>query len=109
MAVEPGLRERDTRALSCRNSFTNQTMAQIELYNQARRATGPEGQTCSPSSLDEKVARLDLEALGVHLTTLSAEAGRLHRRPGRRPVQARLVPLLRGRGRHRCRAGASHG
>jgi adenosylhomocysteinase len=53
------------------NSFTNQTMAQIELYTKP----GEYGQKVYvlPKHLDEKVARLHLEALGVHLTTLSAE------------------------------------
>ena len=47
-----------------------------------------------PKHLDEKVARLHLDALGVKLTTLTAGAGRLHRRAGRRPLQARPLPLL---------------
>ncbi|MGA3215029.1 MAG: adenosylhomocysteinase [Acidimicrobiales bacterium] len=53
------------------NSFTNQTMAQIELFTKP----GDYGQKVYvlPKHLDEKVARLHLEALGVHLTTLSAE------------------------------------
>jgi adenosylhomocysteinase len=53
------------------NSFTNQTMAQIELF------TKPENYERKvyvlPKYLDEKVARLHLDALGVHLTTLTAE------------------------------------
>ncbi len=53
------------------NSFTNQVMAQIELF------TKPEHYETKvyvlPKHLDEKVARLHLEALGVHLTTLTAE------------------------------------
>ena len=53
------------------NSFTNQTMAQIELF------TKPECYEPKvyvlPKHLDEKVARLHLDALGVHLTTLTAE------------------------------------
>jgi adenosylhomocysteinase len=53
------------------NSFTNQTIAQIELFTKA-------GQYDTevyvlPKHLDEKVARLHLGALGVHLTELSAE------------------------------------
>ena len=48
-----------------------------------------------PKHLDEKVARLHLDELGVKLTELTRGAGRLHRRPGRGPVQARPLPLLR--------------
>jgi len=51
------------------NSFTNQVMAQIELW------TKPEAYDKQvyvlPKHLDEKVARLHLDALGVRLTTLS--------------------------------------
>jgi adenosylhomocysteinase len=51
------------------NSFTNQTMAQIELYT---RPGGFENKVyVLPKHLDEKVARLHLDALGVHLTTLT--------------------------------------
>jgi adenosylhomocysteinase len=53
------------------NSFTNQVMAQIELF------TKPEHYETKvyvlPKHLDERVARLHLDALGVHLTTLTAE------------------------------------
>jgi adenosylhomocysteinase len=53
------------------NSFTNQVMAQIELFGN----TGEyETQVYTLSKqLDEKVARLHLDALGVKLTELSAE------------------------------------
>jgi adenosylhomocysteinase len=53
------------------NSFTNQTMAQIELYT--KRAEYDVDVHVLPKHLDEKVARLHLDALGVRLTTLSAE------------------------------------
>src|ERR1700734_190369 len=53
------------------NSFTNQTMAQIELFTKtAEYATAVH---VLPKHLDEKVARLHLDALGVKLTVLSAE------------------------------------
>jgi adenosylhomocysteinase len=53
------------------NSFTNQVMAQIELFgNRGEYAT--EVYTLS-KQLDEKVARLHLDALGVKLTELTAE------------------------------------
>jgi len=53
------------------NSFTNQVLAQIELYT--RTDDYPIGVYVLPKNLDEKVARLHLDALGVELTTLSAE------------------------------------
>jgi adenosylhomocysteinase len=51
------------------NSFTNQVIAQIELYSQPERYE--RGVYTLPKHLDEKVARLHLDALGVKLTTLS--------------------------------------
>ncbi|MET4639050.1 adenosylhomocysteinase [Mycetocola sp. 2940] len=53
------------------NSFTNQVLAQIELY--AHRENYPVGVYVLPKHLDEKVARLHLDALGVELTSLSQE------------------------------------
>jgi adenosylhomocysteinase len=53
------------------NSFTNQTMAQIELFT--KPGDYEQKVYVLPKHLDEKVARLHLEALGVHLTMLSAE------------------------------------
>jgi adenosylhomocysteinase len=53
------------------NSFTNQVIAQIELFTKS--AEYPLGVYTLPKHLDEKVARLHLDALGVRLTTLSAE------------------------------------
>jgi len=50
------------------NSFTNQTIAQVELFT--RTAEYPVGVHVLPKHLDEKVARLHLDALGVKLTTL---------------------------------------
>ena len=58
------------------------------------RATTSGGVYVLPKLLDEKVARLHLDALGVKLTELRPGAGRLHRGAGRRPVQARPLPLL---------------
>jgi adenosylhomocysteinase len=52
-------------------SFTNQVLAQIELY--VRGENYPLGVYVLPKHLDEKVARLHLDALGVKLTVLSAE------------------------------------
>jgi adenosylhomocysteinase len=53
------------------NSFTNQTIAQIELFTKNDEY---ERQVyVLPKRLDEKVARLHLDALGVKLTELSAD------------------------------------
>jgi len=53
------------------NSFTNQTIAQIELFT---KPDDYENQVyVLPKHLDEKVARLHLDALGVRLTTLTDE------------------------------------
>lgn len=51
------------------NSFTNQVLAQLEIY----ASTYPLGVHVLPKLLDEKVARLHLNALGVELTTLTQE------------------------------------
>ncbi len=53
------------------NSFTNQTIAQIELYS--KHEGYPLGVHVLPKHLDEKVARLHLDALGVSLTELTPE------------------------------------
>jgi adenosylhomocysteinase len=53
------------------NSFTNQVMAQIELFVEPEKY--PIGVYTLPKHLDEKVARLHLDALGVKLTTLTKE------------------------------------
>ena len=74
------------------NSFTNQTIAQIELFT--KNDEYEKKVYVLPKHLDEKVARLHLDALGVKLTELRARPGRLHRRAGRGPVQARPLPLL---------------
>lgn len=52
-------------------SFTNQTLAQIELYT--KKGQYPVGVYVLPKILDEKVARLHLKKLGVQLTELSDE------------------------------------
>jgi adenosylhomocysteinase len=54
-------------------SFTNQTLAQIELFSNAQ--TGKYGKQVYvlPKHLDEKVARLHLDKLGVRLTRLRDE------------------------------------
>jgi len=52
-------------------SFSNQVLAQLELYT--RREEYPVGVYTLPKTLDEKVARLHLAALGVELTELTPE------------------------------------
>jgi adenosylhomocysteinase len=51
------------------NSFSNQVLAQIELFTKPEQY--PIGVYTLPKQLDEKVARLHLDALGVRLTTLT--------------------------------------
>jgi adenosylhomocysteinase len=53
------------------NSFTNQVIAQIELFTKAQEY--PVGVHTLAKHLDEKVARLHLDALGVRLTELTKE------------------------------------
>ena len=53
------------------NSFTNQVLAQIELFN--HRDDYEIGVHVLPKHLDEKVARLHLDRIGANLTTLSKE------------------------------------
>ena len=51
------------------NSFTNQVLAQIELWNHSEKY---ENKVYTlPKYLDEKVAKLHLEKLGVELTELN--------------------------------------
>jgi adenosylhomocysteinase len=53
------------------NSFTNQTIAQVELFTKTDEYENKV--YVLPKYLDEKVARLHLGALGVKLTSLTAE------------------------------------
>jgi adenosylhomocysteinase len=57
--------------MSC--SFTNQTVAQVELWNDRFTKKYENKVYVLPKHLDEKVARLHLDKLGVKLTTLSKE------------------------------------
>ncbi|MDA0997091.1 MAG: adenosylhomocysteinase, partial [Proteobacteria bacterium] len=54
-------------------SFTNQTLAQIELWANNKDKKYKNQVYVLPKHLDEKVALLHLEKLGVQLTTLSAK------------------------------------
>ena len=53
------------------NSFTNQTLAQIELWNHGENYDNRV--YTLPKKLDEEVARLHLDKIGAHLTTLSQQ------------------------------------
>ncbi len=53
------------------NSFTNQVLAQLSLWE--NRESNTPGVSCLPKELDEEVARLHLESVGAHLTTLTQE------------------------------------
>jgi len=58
--------------MSC--SFTNQTLAQIDLWTKRDTGVYETGHVyVLPKKLDEKVARLHLKSLGVELTELSAD------------------------------------
>ena len=55
------------------SSFANQTIAQIELWTEARKGSNkyPVGVYTLPKHLDEKVARLQLKKLNAQLTELT--------------------------------------
>ena len=58
------------------NSFSNQTIAQVELFTKHEEYYDEDGNptvTTLPKQLDEKVAELHLDALGVELTELTKE------------------------------------
>jgi adenosylhomocysteinase len=54
-------------------SFTNQTVAQLELWNERNSKKYEKKVYVLPKHLDEKVARLHLDKLGARLTMLSKE------------------------------------
>lgn len=53
------------------NSFSNQVLAQLELWTTRNENRYEKDVYVLPKHLDEKVARLHLEALGAELTLLS--------------------------------------
>ena len=57
--------------MSC--SFTNQTLAQIELWTNRKTAKYEKKVYLLPKELDEKVARLHLKSIGAKLTVLTKE------------------------------------
>jgi adenosylhomocysteinase len=68
------------------NSFTNQVLAQIELFTKPGQY--PVGVYTLPKALDEKVARLHLSALGVKLTTLTEKQASYLGIPAEGPYKA---------------------
>jgi adenosylhomocysteinase len=56
------------------NSFTNQVLAQIELFAHGKQYE--HRVYVLPKALDEKVARLHLDRIGAKLTTMTAEQER---------------------------------
>ncbi len=67
------------------NSFTNQVMAQIELWTRGDKYKNEV--YVLPKHLDEKVARLHLEKLGAQPDRALSRAGTVYRGRGRRPIQ----------------------
>ena len=91
------------------NSFTNQVLAQIELFEHGAKY---EKQVyVLPKQLDEKVARLHLERIGAKLTKLTpsrppTSGSRSTGRSSRTTTSTRASPLYgRGSGRPRAAAG----
>ena len=67
-------------------SFTNQVLAQIELWTNHGKYENKV--YVLPKHLDEKVAALHLDKLGVKLTKLTTKQAEVSRRRPGRPVQA---------------------
>ena len=75
-------------------SFTNQTLAQLELWTKRETGEYENKVYVLPKRLDEEVARLHLEKLGVKLTTLSQEQADYIGVPVEGTLQVRSLPLL---------------
>jgi len=77
------------------SSFTNQTLAQIELWTERDSNKYERGHVYTlPKVLDEKVARLHLDALGVELTKLSEEQAEYINVPQNGPFKTSLLSIL---------------
>ena len=72
-------------------SFTNQTLAQIELYANNKDGKYKKQVYVLPKTLDEKVARLHLAKIGVKLTELRKDQADYIGVP-----QARSRPIITG-------------
>merc|ERR1712159_471617 len=83
--------------MSC--SFTNQVIAQLELWNE--RSTGKYDKKVYvlPKKLDEKVAQLHLKKLGVKLTKLSQSRPTTSASPLMAPTSPRPTATRGSRGR----------
>lgn len=68
------------------NSFTNQVLAQIELWTKS--GSYPIGVHMLPKKLDEEVAALHLNHLGVKLTKLTEEQAKYLDVPREGPYKA---------------------
>ena len=79
------------------NSFTNQVLAQIEIFTKTEDY--PVGVYVLPKHLDEEVARLHLDALGVKLTTLTDDQASYLGVAVAGPLQGRHLPVLSTPGR----------
>jgi len=77
--------------MSC--SFTNQTLAQLDLLKNMKEKKYKNDVYLLPKELDEKVARLHLPALGAQLTTLTKEQAD-YIGQGRGTLQARHLQVL---------------
>ena len=77
------------------NSFTNQTIAQVELFT--KNDEYEKQVYVLPKHLDEKVARLHLDALGAKLTELTPEQAAYIGVPVEGPYKPRPLPLLASR------------
>ena len=78
-------------------SFTNQTLAQIELFT--KPGEYKKQVYTLPKHLDEKVASLHLAKIGVKLTKMTPEQSKYLGVAADRAVQAGSLPLLRSRAR----------
>jgi hypothetical protein len=73
-------------------SFTNQTLAQIELL--AARGSLQQRRLCPAQASRREGGGAPSGKAGREADPAERKAGRLYRRAGRRPVQARSLPLL---------------
>ena len=76
-------------------SFTNQTLAQIELFANNKDGKYKKEVYVLPKTLDEKVARLHLAKIGVKLTELRKDQADYIGVPQAGPVQERSLPVLK--------------
>ena len=76
-------------------SFTNQTLAQIELFANNKDGKYAKKVYVLPKSLDEKVAHAASRQDRRQADQAAPRPGRVYRRQDRRPVQAGSLPVLR--------------